>query len=128
VREHGGPSIVTGDLNDVAWSATTSWMQKTGGLLDPRVGRGLFSTFHAKIPLLRWPLDHVFHTAHFKLVCLERLPDIGSDHFPVFARLSLNPEAVAEQNPPELTTEDFEQVEEKIEEALERRADSWAES
>lgn len=35
---------------------------------------------------MRYPLDHVFASQHFFLVELRPLPDIGSDHFPLFAR------------------------------------------
>jgi endonuclease/exonuclease/phosphatase (EEP) superfamily protein YafD len=77
------PVIVAGDLNDVAWSRTTHLFQRTGGLLDPRVGRGFFNTFDTRSRLTRVPLDHVFASRHFLLVELRRLPDIGSDHFPI---------------------------------------------
>lgn len=91
------PVIVAGDLNDVAWSYTTELFMKVSGLLDPRRGRGFFNTFHAKYPLLRWPLDHVFCSKHFCLVDLKRLPNVGSDHYPMFIALQLSRERSAEQ-------------------------------
>lgn len=92
------PVIVAGDLNDVAWSYTTELFMKVSGLLDPRRGRGFFNTFHAKYPLLRWPLDHVFCSKHFCLVELKRLPNMGSDHYPIFISLQLSLERAAEQS------------------------------
>lgn len=81
------PTIVAGDLNDVGWSPTTRIFQQTSGLLDPRVGRGLYATFNANWPLMQWPLDHVFVDRSFSVVQLERLEHIGSDHYPIFVRL-----------------------------------------
>jgi endonuclease/exonuclease/phosphatase (EEP) superfamily protein YafD len=89
VKRDSLPAIVAGDLNDVAWSRTTRRFQRLSGLLDPRVGRGFFNTFDARFPGLRWPLDHLFHDARFRLVSIERLPYIGSDHFPIMFELSL---------------------------------------
>lgn len=123
VAAHPGPSIVSGDLNDVAWSASTSLMQRIGGLLDPRIGRGLYSTFHAGVPFVRWPLDHVFLTDHFQLVDLERLGNVGSDHFPVFVRLALTPEAEEVQEAPRPTRGDLERAGEAVEEAREEASD-----
>jgi endonuclease/exonuclease/phosphatase (EEP) superfamily protein YafD len=70
--------IVMGDLNDVAWSRTTRLFQRISGLLDPRVGRHFVNTFHADYPLLRWSLDHVFHSTDFALVQMQRLAHFAS--------------------------------------------------
>jgi endonuclease/exonuclease/phosphatase (EEP) superfamily protein YafD len=89
VRDEGRATIVMGDLNDVAWSRTSGLFRRAGGMLDPRVGRGFYPTFNANYPLLRWPLDHLFVSPHFKVLQLDLLPDIGSDHLPIFFGLCL---------------------------------------
>ncbi|MFP4281925.1 MAG: endonuclease/exonuclease/phosphatase family protein [Opitutales bacterium] len=112
----GQPVIVAGDFNDVAWSRSTHLFQRVGGLLDPRVGRGLFNSFDADHPFLRYPLDHVFVSDHFRLTKLQRLPHIGSDHFPILAILDFDPGAAAAQDEPQSDAEDKETAGEAIEE------------
>jgi endonuclease/exonuclease/phosphatase (EEP) superfamily protein YafD len=92
------PVIVTGDLNDVAWSRSTRRFRALSHLLDPRVGRGMFNTFHAGHWFLRWPLDHLFHSDHFTVRSIRRLPSIGSDHFPLLTELVLTPHRQGEQH------------------------------
>ncbi len=83
-------AVVAGDLNDVAWSRTNSRFRRISGMLDPRRGRGLYATFHADYWFARWPIDHVFHSSDLTITDLQVLPHIGSDHFPVYARLNVN--------------------------------------
>ncbi|GBU13462.1 endonuclease [Enterobacterales bacterium] len=117
------PTIVTGDLNDVAWSRTTRLFMKISGLLDPRRGRGMYNTFHAGFPFLRWPLDHVFHSKEFTLIDLQRLPPMGSDHFPIMVELALTPQDGRTQEALEIDSEDLQEAEEKLANAGVRSGD-----
>ena len=85
------PVIVAGDLNDVAWSNTTRLFLKLSQLLDPRRGRGMFNPFHAKIWPLLVPLDHVFVSRDFRLMQIERLPYVHSDHYPILVHIAYQP-------------------------------------
>jgi endonuclease/exonuclease/phosphatase (EEP) superfamily protein YafD len=105
--------IVIGDLNDVAWSYTTDLFLKTSGLLDPRRGRGMYNTFHAQYPLLRWPLDHIFISQHFVLEKLKVHREIGSDHFPISTSIQMSPQNGNQKK--EADGEENEEAEEKIE-------------
>jgi endonuclease/exonuclease/phosphatase (EEP) superfamily protein YafD len=90
IRNSGRPSVVLGDLNDVAWSPTTVEFARAGDLRDPRRGRGFFNTYPARLPGLRYPLDYVFHTKHFSVCSMRVLPKTGSDHLPLIAVLALD--------------------------------------
>ena len=83
------PSIVAGDFNDVSWSNSTRFFEKSGNLKNVRLGRGLYNSFSAQSFFMRWPLDHFFVTEDFGAVKIERLPKFGSDHFPMLAELVL---------------------------------------
>ena len=108
------PVIVAGDLNDVAWSATTRLFRKISGLLDPRVGRGMFNSFHADYWCVRWPLDHLFHSDHFTLKDIRRLPSFGSDHFPMLITLVYSPAQGVKQDGPESSASEEAWADEKI--------------
>ncbi len=122
VAQREGPIVVAGDLNDVAWSHTTNLFQELSELLDPRIGRGTFSTFDARRWWLRYPLDHVFHSDHFALVELRRLGAVGSDHFPILIELELNPAVAPLQEGPDVSRDEIEEGDAMVAEAAERKA------
>ncbi|WP_185984436.1 endonuclease/exonuclease/phosphatase family protein [Aureimonas mangrovi] len=110
------PCLVIGDLNDVAWSATTRMFQRLSRLLDPRVGRGFYNTFDARYPFMRWPLDHLFHDRRFQLVEMARLHFAGSDHFPMYFKLALGKYEEGEVEMPDEADRDDRQEAREIEE------------
>jgi endonuclease/exonuclease/phosphatase (EEP) superfamily protein YafD len=119
VRESNLPCIVAGDMNDAAWSKSTKLFKRISGLLDPRIGRGFYNTFHAKHKIFRLPLDHIFHSHHFRLINLERIKNsCGSDHFPVYIYLSYEKDATAEQGKPVADFSETEEAKELIGTAL----------
>lgn len=75
------PWVVAGDFNDVAWSHTTRLFQRRSGLCDPRIGRGLYNTYHANYPVFRYPIDQVFLSPDSEIAHLGRVHLPGSDHF-----------------------------------------------
>jgi endonuclease/exonuclease/phosphatase (EEP) superfamily protein YafD len=120
VRAERVPSIVAGDLNDVAWSRRNDLFREVSGLLDPRIGRGPYATFNANWPLLRWPLDHVFFEDSFVLREVAVEDNVGSDHFPFFVALCLAPEGPAVQDQPQAQPADLEEADEAIEQGREK--------
>jgi endonuclease/exonuclease/phosphatase (EEP) superfamily protein YafD len=120
IREDPVPTLVAGDLNDVAWSRTTRLFCRVSGMLDPRRGRGMYSTFHAGYSLLRWPLDHVFTSEHFTLGDLRRLSGFGSDHFPILATLCFRPSRSDEHDTPEADHDEHCEAQATVREGKER--------
>ncbi len=122
VTEEPLPCLVTGDLNDVAWSNTTRMFQRLSRLLDPRVGRGFYNTFDARFFFMRWPLDHLFHDRRFQLIAMRRLDPAGSDHFPMYFKLALTRHEGSEvEMPARADAQDREEAAEIVEEG--RRLD-----
>ncbi len=115
VAKRSAPTVVAGDLNDVAWSHTSRLFRRVSRLLDPRVGRGMFNSFHAGHRLLRWPLDHVFVSDDFLLRDMQRLPAFGSDHFPILIRLDYEPRADEVAEAPEADADDHAEADRKLE-------------
>lgn len=113
IRKTDRPTIVCGDMNDVVWSRTTRLFKKMTGMLDPRVGRGFFSTFHAGYFFLRFPLDHLFHTPDLYVEKMVRSKNFGSDHFAMYYEIYHKKSAETPKNP-KLNGEEKEEIEELI--------------
>ena len=84
VKDISQPVIVMGDFNNVAWARSSNLFRRTSGLIDPRRGYGLVSTFHANYRLLRVPIDLLFHSTEVFIQDFKTLGHIGSDHFPMY--------------------------------------------
>ncbi len=108
-------TIVCGDLNDVVWSKTTRLFSKMTGYKNPRMGRGLFSSFHTKYWLLRFPLDHLFYSKDLYVSEIKRLARFGSDHFAMYYKVAF-PLIDVDLSHPEITDEEREEIKEIIEE------------
>lgn len=66
------------------------------------------------INTLRFPLDHVFCSNDFTLVDVKRMPNCGSDHFPVYIKLQYSPEEAVSLEEPKADPEDHKNTSEKI--------------
>ncbi|WP_207896658.1 endonuclease/exonuclease/phosphatase family protein [Flaviaesturariibacter flavus] len=91
VKEHNGHALVVGDFNNVAWARSSVLFRKESGLIDPRIGRGFVSTFHAKYKFLRFPIDLFFHSPEVFVEEFCTLRPIGSDHLPLYCHFLYQP-------------------------------------
>ena len=119
IKENPRPVIVAGDLNDVGWSETSNLFREYSQLADPREGRGFYNTYSVFLPLLRYPLDHVFYSNDFGLVEMVKLEAIGSDHYPILITLTFEPDPSDLEEVDNTDAEENEEVEEKIKEGNE---------
>lgn len=110
-------SIVAGDFNAVLWERATRRAMRIGGLLDPRVGRGLHTTYATDSVLESWPLDHVLFEDSFGVVGFRTLRSFGSDHYPVLAELCHAPSVAREQSAPPVEADDLQEADAAIQAA-----------
>jgi endonuclease/exonuclease/phosphatase (EEP) superfamily protein YafD len=88
--------IVAGDFNLTPWSFALKGIDRRLGL--ERWDRALFSWPARMSPHspLSWPtpflpIDHLYAGRDWRVVSLSRGPLVGSDHYPIVARLALTP-------------------------------------
>lgn len=110
--------VTMGDFNDAAWSPTARLFKHYGRYLDPRMGRGLYASFHATSVLVRCAIDQFYVTEEVAVVDFRLGGRTGSDHLPVIARIRIDPEAARRLNraPPPMTDEEREEIDQRLEE------------
>lgn len=125
VRQDGKTTVVVGDFNNVAWSRASRLFRRVSETIDPRVGRGLYSTFHAGSRFLRVPIDLLFHTTDVMIEELKILPDFGSDHLPLYCRFVVTQcDNGQDEQIEELEPGEMEEAEELVEEGIEEESDN----
>jgi endonuclease/exonuclease/phosphatase (EEP) superfamily protein YafD len=84
------PVIVFGDLNSTALSPIFRQLMKISGLRDSRAGFGWLPTWPTYFPFLWVPIDHILISPEVSVHMRAVGTHIGSDHYPVFAELSIS--------------------------------------
>ena len=125
VKASNYPVIVSGDFNNVAWAKSSVLFKKKSGLIDPRIGRGFVSTFHAKYKLLRFPIDLFFHSEDVFIQEFKTLASIGSDHLPLFCKFVITYSSKKEKED-KLDNEEEDEIEEMITEGRNEESDRKA--
>ena len=124
VKETTGSVIVVGDFNSVAWAKSSILFRKTSKLIDPRIGRGFISTYHANYRLLRFPIDLFFHSTDIYIKDFKTLRNIGSDHLPLFCEFSINQEErIQESDVETLEKGEMKEVDEMIKVGIDENSD-----
>lgn len=124
VRKLNRPVLVVGDFNNVAWAKSSILFRKTSNLIDPRVGRGFLSTYHAKHWWFRFPIDLFFHSSDVFVDEFKTLRKIGSDHLPMYCTFFINKESpVQEEEIEDLDDNEISETNEMIREGKEEKSD-----
>lgn len=127
IQQENIPTIIIGDFNNVAWAKSSILFKKTSGLIDPRIGRGMVSTFHADYTLFRLPIDLTYHSTDIFIEELKTLKPIGSDHLPLFCKFFINKtDHAQEEFSEDLDSDEPEEVEEIIQEGIAEESEERA--
>lgn len=81
-------SVVAGDFNATPFSSSFEVFSKGAWMHHVFEGGHWYSTWNARFPLFLLPIDHVFYRGALRVEEAKTLPDIGSDHWPIFTRFS----------------------------------------
>jgi len=89
IRKTELPVITAGDYNNVCWSKISKLFMEITNLKNARIGKGFNSTFPADWPLLRFPIDLLFHSTNIFVEDIKVLAYVGSDHLPLHSHFRI---------------------------------------
>jgi len=84
------PVIAAGDLNSTPLTPIFRKLLKISGLQDSRTGFGWHPSWPAYFPFFWIPIDHILVSPEVHVHKRATGSRIGSDHYPVFAELSID--------------------------------------
>ncbi len=85
ITDQTTPVIAIGDLNTTPWSPTLRSFLDDTGLRGPNI----LATWPNRLGFAGLPIDHVLLSRDLSLAKIERGADIGSDHRPLFAVITV---------------------------------------
>jgi endonuclease/exonuclease/phosphatase (EEP) superfamily protein YafD len=89
-HESALPVIIAGDLNATRWSVAYKDLLQAAPLHDLADGQGIHPTWKPfGTALLGIPIDHLLSSPEIGIVKYSVGPDVGSDHFPVTAVITV---------------------------------------
>lgn len=89
IQRETKPHIFLGDFNASPWSKPLQELFKETTLSHGAKGFGIYPTWRYKTILLSAPIDHILASPHWQVTEYRLDKDVGSDHFPVVAKVFL---------------------------------------
>ncbi len=86
LRHQEMPQILVGDLNATPFSDSYRAFFEWNDFKDAAWGFGYSSTWNAKNPFFRLKIDHFLYNNNLGVETYRVLPEIGSDHYPLFVK------------------------------------------
>lgn len=81
-REIDAPLLIGGDFNITQWSPNFRDVLAASGLQDCARGQGLVTTWPSYFAPLSIRIDHCLASDDWRVVSVQRGPNLGSDHYP----------------------------------------------
>jgi endonuclease/exonuclease/phosphatase (EEP) superfamily protein YafD len=86
--------IILGDLNTSQWSPYFQKLIQQTGLRDSQLGFGVQPSWPNQPLWIRTPIDHILVSPDIRVLSRSIGPEVGSDHFPVLAKVALRTPAL----------------------------------